>query len=161
MKSVKQIAFAALLTIGAFGAVTMVSCNKEDDPVVCAVGLEGSDCKTEVRTKYVGTYKGSGTDSDGKTYSNWQLIMTATSTDVTKMTLVLANEASAPVRSLTITLKSNTTFEVDNFTSSDNYTYSGTGSISSTQINLTLNEKDNEASPVKTLVFTFNNMTKQ
>lgn len=159
MKSVKQIAFAALLTMGAFGAVTLVSCSKEDD--VCAVGLEGSDCKTEVRTKYVGTYKGSGSDNTGKTYTNWSTIFAVTSTTPTKMTMVLADETSAPAVALTITLKSNTTFDVDAYTTTDNFTYTGTGSITSTQASLTLNQKDNEDTPPSTIVFTFNNMTKQ
>lgn len=55
MKSVKQIAFAALLTMGAFGAVTMVSCSKDDD-TGCPAGYEGSDCKTLMVTKFVGNY---------------------------------------------------------------------------------------------------------
>lgn len=56
MKSVKQVAFAALLAMGAFGAVTMVSCSKDDDPVVCPEGYEGDDCKTLMVTKFVGPY---------------------------------------------------------------------------------------------------------
>ncbi|MBL7800270.1 MAG: hypothetical protein JNL95_06045 [Chitinophagales bacterium] len=46
------------LMIGAVSAmlVTTSSCTK-----TCDAGYEGSDCKTEVRTKYYGNYKTSGT----------------------------------------------------------------------------------------------------
>ena len=160
MKSVKQIAFAALLTIGAFGAVTMVSCNKDDDET-CPVGYEGSDCKTEVRTKYTGAYVGNGSDNDGQTYTGWRLVFAPTSTtDATKMSMVLQNQNTAPVVALTVTLRSNTTFDVDNFTTSDNYTYTGSGTINATSASLTLNQKDNEDTPPSTIIFTFNNMVK-
>lgn len=161
MKSVKQLAFAALLSLGALGAVTMVSCNKEDDPIICDVGYTGDDCNTMVIASYTGQYKGSGTDNNGETYTNWSLTMAPSSTtDVTKMTMILSNENGQPIRTLGITLKTNTSFDVDNFTTSDNYTYSGTGTINATTISLTLNERDNEANPPTTVVYTFNNMTK-
>lgn len=160
MKSVKQVAIAALLAMGAFGAVTLVSCSKDDDPIVCSVGLTGDDCKTEVRTSYTGDYKGNGFDNDGKTYTNWHLVFAPTTTDVTKMSMILQDETTTPVVALTITLKTNTTFDVDNFTTSDNYTYTGTGTISANSVSLTLSQKDNEDTPPSTITFTFNNMIK-
>lgn len=158
MKSVKQIAFAALLTLGAFGAVTMTSCNKNDD-TTCAVGYEGSDCKTEVRTNYAGTYTGSGYDSDGGTYTNWGLVFAASGTDATAMTMNLVDENNSPQLLFTVTLKTNTTFTVDSKTSGT-YTYSGTGTISTSAATLSLTETDNSTGTAVTTIYTFSNMVK-
>lgn len=52
--TMKKVIYSALL-LGAFAMGTS-SCTK-----TCDAGYEGSDCKTEVRTKYFGTYNVSGT----------------------------------------------------------------------------------------------------
>jgi hypothetical protein len=39
MKRIKNIAFSALLAIGAFSLVTYTSCTKEDDPIDPCVGI--------------------------------------------------------------------------------------------------------------------------
>lgn len=60
MKSIKNIALTALLTIGAFGVVTFTSCKKDDEG--CATGYEGTDCKTLMTAKFVGTWTASDTE---------------------------------------------------------------------------------------------------
>jgi hypothetical protein len=51
MNAIKKIAFCAMLAIGGFSAVTMTSCKGDDK--TCEAGYEGSDCKTESRTKFI------------------------------------------------------------------------------------------------------------
>lgn len=80
MKSIRNIAFTALLTLGAFSAITYTSCNKDECKDVvcqnggsclegtcsCATGYEGTNCETLSRTKFIGTWTGTdecGTDS--------------------------------------------------------------------------------------------------
>src|SRR4051812_10777864 len=84
MKSIRNIAFSVLLTVGAFGAVTYTACNKDECKDVvcqnggtciggncsCPTGYEGTNCETRSRDKFVGTYLGSETCSTGSdTYS--------------------------------------------------------------------------------------------
>ncbi len=70
MKSIRNIAFSALLTFGAFGAITYTSCNKDECKDVvcqnggtcnegncdCPTGYEGTSCETKSVTKFVGTW---------------------------------------------------------------------------------------------------------
>jgi hypothetical protein len=69
MKSIKQLAFSAALTISAFGAVFYTSCNKDeckdvvcqnsgtcnadDGSCTCATGYEGNNCETKSIDKFV------------------------------------------------------------------------------------------------------------
>jgi len=73
MKSIRNIAFSALLTFGAFGAITYTACNKDECKDVvcqnggtcsegnctCPTGYEGTNCETLSRTKFIGTWTGS------------------------------------------------------------------------------------------------------
>lgn len=70
MKSIRNIAFAAILTIGAFSAVTYTSCNKDeckdvvcqnggtctDGVCACSTGYEGTNCQTKSTDKFLGTW---------------------------------------------------------------------------------------------------------
>lgn len=70
MKSFKNILFSAFLTLGAFGAVTYTSCNKDECKDVvcqnggtcsngncaCPAGFEGNLCQDKTNVKYAGTY---------------------------------------------------------------------------------------------------------
>lgn len=88
MKSFKQIALSAFLTISAFGAVVYTSCNKDECKDVvcqnggtcsegkctCPTGYDGTNCETKSRDKFVGVYTGNeictvGTDSYTMTLS--------------------------------------------------------------------------------------------
>src|SRR2546425_1066933 len=62
---------------------SLISCTKTEDG--CAAGYEGSDCKTEIRTKFIGSFVGlqgckSGNDSIPVT-------ITAVAGDATKVTI--------------------------------------------------------------------------
>lgn len=49
--TLRRIALVAILTATAGTTMTMTSCKKEDK--VCNTGYEGTDCKTEVRAKFI------------------------------------------------------------------------------------------------------------
>lgn len=98
MKSIRNIAFSALLTFGAFGAITYTSCNKDECKDVvcqnggtcsegncsCSSGYEGTNCETKSVTKFIGTWAVSencgGTSSDP-----YQVTITADPSDVTRV----------------------------------------------------------------------------
>lgn len=67
MKSIRNIAFSALLTLGAFSAVTYTACNKDackdvvcnnggtcvDGSCQCAAGFEGVTCDVQSRSRFL------------------------------------------------------------------------------------------------------------
>jgi hypothetical protein len=73
MKSIKNIALSAFLTVSAFGAVLYTSCTKDECKDVvcqnggtcsegvctCATGYEGTNCETASRTKFIKTWTAS------------------------------------------------------------------------------------------------------
>lgn len=98
MKSIRNIAFSAILTIGAFSAITYTSCNKDECKDVvcknggtcvsgkcsCATGYEGTNCETVSRTKMVGSWSGSDACTSG-TYSIALTVAASSSSDVTAL----------------------------------------------------------------------------
>lgn len=70
MKPFKNILFSAMLTLGAFGAITYTACNKDECKDVvcqnggscsggncsCPAGFEGDRCQDKTNAKYTGTY---------------------------------------------------------------------------------------------------------
>ncbi|WP_276133472.1 calcium-binding EGF-like domain-containing protein [Polluticoccus soli] len=98
MKSIRNIAFSALLTLGAFSAITYASCSKDecedvvcqnggtcvDGSCVCSSGYEGTNCEIKSNAKFVGTW--SVTETCGSATSNpYQVTITADGTDATKV----------------------------------------------------------------------------
>ncbi|MEO6830994.1 MAG: calcium-binding EGF-like domain-containing protein [Chitinophagaceae bacterium] len=78
MNKIKNIALAALMTIGTFGVVTFTACNKDackgvvcqnggtcdaSGSCVCQTGFTGTNCEKLVRDEFIGTW--SGTDVCG------------------------------------------------------------------------------------------------
>lgn len=175
MKSIRNIAFSVLLTLGAFSAVTYTSCNKDeckdvvcqnggtcnetDGSCTCATLYQGTNCETQVRSTYNGnTYQGDGVDSDGDTYTGWRAKFTTVGTTASAMQLDLTNNNNVQAFSLDIVLNSNTTFTIT--PKNDNgSTISGNGTISATTATLVLNIKENGGTT--TLVVTFSNMVKK
>lgn len=175
MKLLKQIALGAFLTIGTFAAVLYTSCSKDACKGVtcnnggtcsggnctCVAGYYGSSCDSIYRNEYTNTYKGSGTDNTGGTYTNFRMVFATTGTDISQMTLTLqdATGGSAGVPVLTITLANYTatgsSFTVTSVTSGG-FTYTGSGTISATSASLTLLE----AGATNT-TYTFSNFAKQ
>lgn len=158
MKKVRFIASTLVLALAGFATLTMSSCTKDDEE--CLVGYEGSDCKTEVRTKYNNTYRGTGSNSIGQTYTNWALRFSTLGTDATKMRLEVLDNANANQLLFNVTLTSNTTYTIDPKTDGF-FSYEGQGSISTTNSSLTLTERDNTTGSVVTTIYTFNNMVKE
>ncbi len=64
-----------VMIIAAFaGMTTITSCTKTCDP-----GYEGTDCKTEVRAKYLGNYNASESKNGGTAYSYSGSVLTSSS----------------------------------------------------------------------------------
>lgn len=97
MKSIKNIALSAMLTIGAFSAVTYTACTKDEcEDVVCnnggtcvsgncscPSGYEGNQCETRSNTKFAGNYDAEETCSP----DNYQVTIAASASDPTKVTI--------------------------------------------------------------------------
>lgn len=170
MRLMKNIALGAMLAIGAITTMTFTSCKDvcktvncqhggscSDGNCSCPTGYKGNSCETEVRTTYVGTYKGNGVDNDGNPYSNYSLVFNTAGTSVTSMSLAVLDGNGATQWTVDITLTSNTTFQVVSKTEGTN-TYSGSGNLGASTASLTLVRTPLVGSPV---TYTFNSMTKQ
>jgi hypothetical protein len=91
MKSLRNIALSAIMTIGAFSAITYTSCNKDECKDVvcqnggtcvngtcsCPTGYEGANCETKSRDKFLGNWSGSDKCGSG-TYNVSLTIGTST-----------------------------------------------------------------------------------
>lgn len=135
MKSIRNIAFSALLTFGAFSMVTYTACNKDECKDVvcqnggtcvtgtcnCPTGYEGTNCETLSRAKFIGTYTGNETCTIGS--DNYTVTIAAQSDDL-RMTLTnIYNDNFSAV--CTVTGKSTFTFN----TTQGGATYTGTGTL--------------------------------
>ncbi len=138
MKSIRNVAFSALLTIGAFSAITYTSCNKDECKDVvcknggtctagvcsCPTGYEGTNCETLSRAKFIGTYVGTEICSLGN--DNYSITIAANS-DNLKITMTnLYNEGFTAIGTVT----GKNTFDFSG--SSGTTTYSGKGELSGT-----------------------------
>jgi hypothetical protein len=132
----KKIFSTLLIATALVGTLSISSCTK-----TCDAGYEGSDCKTEVRTKYVATYKVSGTATN-----------TNGSAPITDL-LVAVTSASSGVQDLNFTYTlSGTTYSLKGTLQADgtslnfatqttnSLSYSGSGSFAGTTLNLNLTE---------------------
>jgi len=108
----------------------------------CTDGYEGTDCSTEWRAKFEGTFLLSGTDNAGYTYSNLTTTVASSSTGVLKMIITVAGTYT-----FTVTLTSSTTFTIDALTSGG-FSYTGQGDINGTTLSLTINQTDNATGDV-------------
>jgi len=154
MKKARFIITASMVALMGLSAFTFSSCTKDDQE--CAVGLEGKNCDQQVRTKYYNTYRGNGTDNQGNTYTNWAMDFSQEGTDATKMRMRLLDDADDPVISAVVTLQTNTTFTVNQFTNNQGLTYSGNGSIDENTASLTLREEGSG----DIVTYTFSNMNR-
>lgn len=91
MSKFKNLVFSALLSLGAFGAVTFTACTQDECKDVvcnnggtcisgtcsCPTGFEGNNCETRTRDKFVGTWGGSDVCGSG-TYTITLSISAAT-----------------------------------------------------------------------------------
>lgn len=101
MKSFKQIALSAMLTLGAFGAVTYTSCNKDECKDVvcenggtcsggncnCLSGYEGNKCEIVSAEAILGTYTATETCQPPITGGSWSSNITQSSNDETRIVI--------------------------------------------------------------------------
>ena len=135
MRFFKNIALSAMLTIGAFSAVTYTACTKDEcEDVVCnnggtcisgscscPSGYEGNQCETQSRDKFIGTYTGTETCTIGT--DNYTITL-APNSDGIKLTMTnLYNDNITAICTMTGT----NTFTFNGTQSGA--TYTGTGSL--------------------------------
>ncbi len=137
--------FKTFLAVFAFVTVaSLMSCTKTCDP-----GYEGTKCDVKIVTKYTGNYQVNGTDNQGGTYTNWTCVISESSSDVLTVLINLQNAS--------ITLSAKVAEDGGSYTiSSQNvsgFTYSGSGTLTSNAMTLSLTEIG--GTPQVTTVYTF------
>ncbi len=131
----KKVIYSALM-MGAL-AFSTTSCTK-----TCDAGYEGSDCKTEVRTKYLGNYKTSGTAvvAGGGSGQITDLIVAVSTSSTDVESFNFAYTIGGDSYSLKGTLSTNgTAFTVPSQTA-QGLTYTGSGSFTTTSMTVQLQE---------------------
>lgn len=92
MKSIRNIAFTAILTLGAFTAITYTACTKDeckgvecinggscvDGTCACPTGYEGTNCEKLSRDKFIGTWSGTDECDDNTKFTITLKVGTAT-----------------------------------------------------------------------------------
>lgn len=159
MKKIK--AYLMVASLAFFGATTFNACTDACKDVTCVngecvdgdcdcdTGYEGTDCSTEQRAKFIGSSNLSGTVacpvSGNGSFPSTSFTMANSSGDVSKFTITGAG------LTLTATLDGSNSFVISNQTVG-NFDYTGSGSLSGTTFNLTLNEYD--SSVPETCIYT-------
>jgi len=131
--------FASFLTVAAFAAVTTISsCTK-----TCDEGYEGSDCKTEWRTKFIGEYAFADVCSSGN-YTGSATI-TQSSNDV--VTILLKNFAGiGSTATITGKLESSNKIVISSQAANGYTINSSTGTMTNNIINWTYSITDAQSS---------------
>lgn len=143
MKSIRNIALSALLSVGAFTTITYTACTQDECKDVvcqnggacvsgncnCTTGYEGTSCETEVRAKFVKTWTASDKDiSSGKDLSTYNSNIVNGSgildVKVSNFSGLFVSDVKATVSGNTITISSQ---EPD----ADGYYVEGTGTYNS------------------------------
>lgn len=133
--NLRKITLGAALTI--FTATALVSCSKKDD--TCPSGYEGTDCKTLMSTKFIGTYAGSETCTVGN--DNYEVSLNALSDNNMKMTLKnLYNDNY----SLTVTITESNKFSISG--TDKGVTFTGDGVLSGSTLSITYTANDGATS---------------
>lgn len=148
MKRIKNIAFSALLAIGAFGVVTFTACNEDEcKDVVCSnggtcsggscscpVGYEGTSCQTLSSTKFVGSWR-TTTEACTVSGSNSQYDIVVSASGTTAATLLISNLYDDS-RTTTATLTGAGAFTINTQPFGSSGTITGTGSITNNQLSI-------------------------
>lgn len=142
MKSIRNIALSAFLTLGVFTTATLVSCDPDPCKDVtcvnggtcvsgtcnCPTGYEGATCATLSREKFLGTYNGTETCTVGS--DNYSITLSSNSEEVKLTYQNVYNQGFSAV--CTITKTNEFTFN----TTTNGVTYSGTGTLNVNTINV-------------------------
>lgn len=177
MKKIRNIVVASFLTIGAFSSLFMVSCNPDPCKDVvcnngicndvtgscdCSAGYEGNACDIRIKKKFLGSYKGNGSDDQGGTYSNWKLVVSETdTTSISAAVFTLYNDADIQKMQFTGSITSAGIVALDNKTTTNFIYTNGVGSIiAGSSATLSFKEADNPGG-TNPYVYTFTNMIKQ
>jgi len=170
MRSLRHIVLSSVIAISTFSLVALTGCSDKCKNVACQhggtcssgncacpTGYSGSNCETDVRTTYAHTYKGNGSDNNGKVYNNYSLVYNTSGTGVTTMTLTVLDSTNATAWNLNIALTTNSSYTVTSTTMGTD-TYTGSGTLSATTATLMLTKTPIVGSAT---TYTFNNMIKQ
>lgn len=144
MKSFKNIALSAMLTLGAFGAVTYTACNKDECKDVvcqnggncsggscnCLVGYEGSRCETVSATKFIGTWNVEE-PSCGGDYTN------IVSPGTGETSIIFSNLGNFTTPAAVVASADKNTLLISNFTDATGRKFSGSGTFSGTSFSVT------------------------
>lgn len=158
MNKIKNIALAALMTIGTFGVVTFTSCTKDDcKDVVCSnggtcvsgscscpTGFEGPTCAVKSRDKFVGTYIGTETCTIGT--DSYTVMVSVNSSDIAVTVTNIYNQGFSATGN--ITGPNTFTFSGAGGTT----TYTGSGTLATNQLTLVYNISDGGTSNSCTFV---------
>ena len=175
MKSIKQIALSAFITLSVFCAVLYTSCSKDackgvtclnkgtcsGGTCTCPSGIGGNNCQTIYRLLYANTYKGVATysivhaDTNNtmvftagidSTYNQMKMVWTDTGTTVITMPITLSNSSSTGA-DFTITP-----------TNAGIYTYTGSGNVNGTTASavLKLTQTNGQGQPILVTLANFN-----
>ncbi len=148
MKSIRNIAFSALLALGAFTTVTYTACNPDeckdvvcnnggscvDGTCNCATGYEGTKCETEARKKFIKTW--TATDKEGTTDLPTYTSAIVAGTSITEVKInniaddFFTNDVVATISGNKITIASQ-------IPDNDGYKVSGEGTLNSTDGKIT------------------------
>ena len=137
-------------------------CNPDDGSCDCPVGYEGAACGERSKTKFLGSYQGTGSDDQGGTYSNWTVNITETdTTSTTAINIALLDDMNVQQLTFTGSIDENGIITLDNKTTT-NFLYTlGSGTVTAGSfMNITFKEADNPGG-TNPFIYTFNNMIKQ
>lgn len=145
MKKLRNILVASLLTVGAFSALVMTSCNPDpckdvvcsnggtctDGSCACPVGYEGETCATESRAKFVKSW--SAADNDG---TNNLVYTCAVANAMTVTNVIISNTFSDSyfVNNINASVNGNTITIPSQQPDNDGFAVAGTGTFSNNKI---------------------------
>lgn len=164
MNKIKNIAFSAMLAVGAFSAVTYTACNKDECKGVecsnggtcvsgscsCPVGYEGTTCQTLSTAKFIKTWTGHWVSVADPTKTGAYTSIISQGTGVT--TVSITNFFDYFVHPVTATVSSNT-ITIPSQSPDGTGTVSGSGTFQNNQIAFTYTVTNNGTSKSYTDTF--------